>query len=273
MKRLVSIVLAIAIVFGFAIIPSGKADAAGYPTITARKAQYTGENGNMCTICEYDTVSQYKWEKIVIDIYDATGNRIGGTSKTLYNTDRELAAGGRDSFSYSAQPNNMPVGTTLTVVAKIQYSTDNGSTYVDAPNPQTTTFVITAKEGSHSNEWYKGYWYNADGSQTYTATLFWQGGGSRWYVMDSKGWYPKSEWVKIDGSWYYFTASGYMDYSEYRDGYWLNADGTCSSTYTHGKWCSDSKGWWYEDNGWYPVNQSLWIDGVQYYFGADGYMQ
>ena len=62
-----------------------------------------------------------------------------------------------------------------------------------------------------------------------------------------------------------------MDYSEYRDGCWLNSDGSMDDRYTKGKWHSDSKGWWYEDNGWYPVNQYVWIDGAQYWFGADGY--
>ena len=273
MKKIISIVLAIAIAISFAFIPGAAAQAADYPTITARQVQYSGEADTLCTVCEYNVVSRYKYEKIVVDIYRPDGSRLGGTSKTIYNSNSFLATGGQDTFSYSAKFVNIAPGTTLTVVAKMQYSTDNGSTYVDAPGAQTTTFVVTAKAGSHSNEWYNGFWYNADGSQTYNGTLFWEGGGSNWYVIDSKGWRPSNQWLKIDGTWYYFTSNGAMDYSEYRDGYWLNADGSCSSTYTHGKWCSDSKGWWYEDNGWYPTNQSLWIDGVKYYFGADGYMK
>ena len=65
-----------------------------------------------------------------------------------------------------------------------------------------------------------------------------------------------------------------MDYSEYRDGCWLGSDGAWVEEYYGGHWCSDSTGWWYEDaSGWYPQSQYLWIDGVNYYFGADGYMQ
>ena len=80
-------------------------------------------------------------------------------------------------------------------------------------------------------------------------------------------------WTEIDGYWYYFLSSGYMDYSEYRDGYWLNADGTWNTAYSGGYWASDSTGWWYTDaSGWYPVNTWLWIDGNCYYFKADGYM-
>ena len=64
-----------------------------------------------------------------------------------------------------------------------------------------------------------------------------------------------------------------MDYSEYRDGCWLGADGAWDEAYSGGHWMSDCTGWWYTDaSGWYPVNQWLWIDGSCYYFGGDGYM-
>ena len=91
-----------------------------------------------------------------------------------------------------------------------------------------------------------------------------------WYDLD--GSYARG-WRKIDGYWYFFTSTGYMDYSEYRDGCWLNADGTWNTTYSGGHWASDSTGWWYTDNsGWYPVSTWLWIDGSCYYFKASGYI-
>ena len=63
-----------------------------------------------------------------------------------------------------------------------------------------------------------------------------------------------------------------MDYSEYRDGCWLGADGAWVETYYGGKWCSDATGWWYTDAaGWYPVDQWVWIDGSQYHFNGSGY--
>ena len=40
----------------------------------------------------------------------------------------------------------------------------------------------------------------------------------------------------------------------------------------NGTWSSDSSGWWYEEGGWYPVSQWLWIDGSCYYFKDSGYM-
>ena len=107
-------------------------------------------------------------------------------------------------------------------------------------------------------------------SDTYT----WKSDANGWWVVDPSGNYPASEWLKIDGKWYYFCADGYMDYSEYRDGCWLGADGAWNEAYSGGHWEQDSTGWWYADNsGWYPANQYLWIDGTNYWFNSSGYMR
>ncbi len=125
----------------------------------------------------------------------------------------------------------------------------------------------------YSNEWVDGKWYNADGTQTYAPTMSWKQNETGWWIEDTSGWYPKFEWVKIDGKWYFFCADGYMDYSEYRDGCWLGDDGAWVEEYYGGHWMQDSTGWWYEDaSGWYPVSRWLWIDGSCYYFEASGYM-
>ena len=127
---------------------------------------------------------------------------------------------------------------------------------------------------NYSNEWVNGKWYNADGTQTYKGILQWKVNGTGWWVEDTSGWYPISQWQRIDGKWYYFTETGYMDYSEYRDGCWLNADGSWDERYYGGHWCCNSVGWWYEDAaGWYPNSQWLWIDGVNYWFGVSGYWE
>lgn len=124
----------------------------------------------------------------------------------------------------------------------------------------------------YSSEWVNGKWYNADGSQTYPYTMTWKCNSTGWWIEDSNGWYPANTWQKINGKWYYFTGSGYMDYSEYRDGCWLNADGSWNESYSGGRWSSNATGWWYTDNsGWYPVNSWLWIDGKNYHFNGSGY--
>lgn len=130
----------------------------------------------------------------------------------------------------------------------------------------------SGEEVKRQNEWVDGKWYDADGKQTYSGTMSWKSNDKGWWIEDSEGWYPVSQWQKIDGKWYYFTADGYMDYSEYRDGCWLGSDGAWVEDYYGGTWKQDSSGWWYEDaSGWYPQSQWVWIDGVNYYFNARGY--
>ena len=133
--------------------------------------------------------------------------------------------------------------------------------------------VVQAEEVKYSNEWVGGKWYDADGSRTYCFDGEWKCSESGWWFEDSSGWYAKSEWLKIDGKYYYFTASGYLDYSEYRDGCWLGSDGAWVEESYGGHWCENSRGWWYvDDSGWYPADQYIWIDGIQYWFDAAGYL-
>ncbi len=125
----------------------------------------------------------------------------------------------------------------------------------------------------YENEWVDGQWYGADGNTDYTGIGAWKFNETGWWYEDSDDWYPVSQWLKIDGKWYYFKADGYMDYSEYRDGCWLGSDGAWDETYSGGHWMTNGTGWWYEDDAdWYPVNQWLWIDGSCYYFYDTGYM-
>lgn len=124
-----------------------------------------------------------------------------------------------------------------------------------------------------SNEWIDGKWYNENGVCDYEGTLSWKCNSTGWWVEDTAGWYPVSQWQKIDGKWYYFLDSGYMDYSEYREGCWLGSDGAWVEGYSGGHWCANSVGWWYEDDSnWYPSSQWLWIDGSCYYFKSSGYI-
>ena len=56
------------------------------------------------------------------------------------------------------------------------------------------------------------------------------------------------------------------------DQYWFKTDkGFISGKYLQG-WVSEQDVWWYIDGGKYPVSEWKEIDGVYYYFMADGYM-
>ena len=101
----------------------------------------------------------------------------------------------------------------------------------------------------------------------------WGSDSTGWYYYNSDSSYYQGQWAEIGGKWYYFADNGYMDYSEYRDGCWLESDGTWNQNYSGGQWKVNSSGWWFEDNNWYPTSQWLWINGECYYFGADGYLE
>lgn len=125
----------------------------------------------------------------------------------------------------------------------------------------------------YSSEWAGGKWYDSDGSITYCFDGSWKSDSKGWWYEDTSGWYAKDMWQKIDGKYYYFSSTGYIEYSAYRDGCWLGSDGAWVESYSGGHWIQDATGWWYEDaSGWYPADQSLTIDGVEYTFGSDGYV-
>ncbi len=151
-------------------------------------------------------------------------------------------------------------------------SNNNNNNNNSSDNSSNSGSGKSPKGSSYKNEWVKDQWYDANGKASYKYKGSWKSNSKGWWFEDENGWYPHSQWQKIDGKWYYFTADGYMDYSEYRDGCWLGADGAWDENYSHGKWHLDGTGWWYEDNGWYPHNQYLWIDGVKYWFNSSGYM-
>ena len=62
---------------------------------------------------------------------------------------------------------------------------------------------VTYPKG-YSSEWVDGKWYNADGTQTYEATLSWKSNSDGWWFEDESGWYAVFQWQKINSEWYYF---------------------------------------------------------------------
>ncbi len=281
LKGIMCFIINAIFVFAVVLVPVLRLEAASFPVLKAKESVYNGTIGKSNTACEYEvTICTHKYEKVVINVYNSSGTMVLESPKSYYWLNSELSAGSKnDSLTFILDvPSDSPVET-YTIVAKFQYS-DDGAVYEDAPNPQTTTFVVKAESDSssdessekYSNEWVDGKWYNSDGTQTYKGTMSWKKNSTGWWIEDSAGWYPTSKWQKIDGKWYYFTADGYMDYSEYRDGYWLGSDGAWIESYSGGKWSVDGTGWWYSDSsGWYPANQWLWIDGTNYHFNAKGY--
>ncbi len=202
------------------------------------------------------------------DIYDSNlmANYLGGF--TIVDGELDPDQGGSDTSGSGTSGNGSGTNSSTSGSGN---GAGTGSGSSDSSSAQDGS-----KDSAHkySSEWVNGKWYNADGTQDYQGVLQWKCNATGWWVEDTSGWYPVSQWQKIDGKWYYFLDSGYMDYSEYRDGCWLGSDGSWVEEYYGGHWSSDQNGWWYEDSaGWYPQSQWLWIDGTEYYFKADGYLK
>lgn len=93
----------------------------------------------------------------------------------------------------------------------------------------------------------------------------------QWYYFNESG-VMQTGWKQIDKTWYYFNTDGSMAAKEWRGGYWLNKDGSCTYQYK-AVWKKDKNGWWYGDSsGWYAKKSWQKINGKWYYFNADGYM-
>ena len=125
----------------------------------------------------------------------------------------------------------------------------------------------------YSNEWVDGKWYNKDGSQTYSATGSWKKNNKGIWYEDTKGWYPRNRWQKIDGKWYYFKSSGYAAVNEFVQGWWVGSNGAWNDP-VHYSWHKSGSKWWYGViGGWYAKNKTYTIDGIKYSFDQNGYMK
>lgn len=77
-----------------------------------------------------------------------------------------------------------------------------------------------------SNEWIGGYWLSGNGAWEYEYIGSWKTNGTNWWYEDTSGWYPVSQWQKIDGKWYYFGSDGIMLTDQYIGDYWVGSDGS-----------------------------------------------
>ena len=161
-----------------------------------------------------------------------------------------------------------------------------------APNGVEVKKKITVTPKVRKNQFFKGYYYDDNGSKTTFAKCRWRKDSiGRWYGNDS--WYAKHEWMYIDDNWYYFNAKGYalqkgwakirgvkyyfypengrMASNEWIKGKFVSKDG--SQTYKYkGKWVQTENGsWMFKDSsGWYAKNSTIKIDGVKYKFDKNG---
>ena len=84
-----------------------------------------------------------------------------------------------------------------------------------------------AADGYMEKEGYRqGYWLGKDGAaSTKNVGGTWKKSGGRWWFTDKTGWYPKKQWLKINGKYYYFGADGYLVTNEWIGNECVNANG------------------------------------------------
>ena len=125
--------------------------------------------------------------------------------------------------------------------------------------------------GVETNCWYDGCWLGADGVWDASYSMSWSQDSWGWYITDNYGWYPYSQWQKIDGCWYYFDEWGYMVRSTWKNiggtYYYFNYSGLLASGATingeeTGQWID---GYWVDHSGaWTGRTGYWWWDGTGY---------
>ena len=138
----------------------------------------------------------------------------------------------------------------------------------------------TPKQTNYRNEWVNGQWYDANGNAFYKYKGYWKKNSIGWWFEDENKWYPKNQWQKIDGKWYFFDSIGYMAQNEYagswgaysEGNWWVGDDGAWDGS-EPGVWRLSSNGkWWFNDStGWYAKSKWYKIRGTWYYFDDEGW--
>ena len=78
------------------------------------------------------------------------------------------------------------------------------------------------------SEYINGYWIDASGWYDPAWDGKWKRDNTGWW-FSSGAWYPTSQWLKIDGEWYYFKEDGYMAHGEWVEDYYLTESGAMAT--------------------------------------------
>ena len=102
---------------------------------------------------------------------------------------------------------------------------------------------------------------------TPTKTDRWVQAGSRWWFKHSDGSYTTNGWEKINGVWYRFDNSGWMQTGWVKDGNWYYLDG--SGAMKTG-WLKDNGSWYYLDGSGAMKTGWMKVSGKWYYVYSSG---
>lgn len=105
-------------------------------------------------------------------------------------------------------------------------------------------WYVQYSDGTYAaDEFVDGWWLDAGGYLNEEWEAGWIQDDYGWWYQ-SYEWYPTDQWLKIDGDWYYFGASGYMVTSSWVGEYYLTANGTMATDCWIDNWYVNADGKW-----------------------------
>lgn len=93
----------------------------------------------------------------------------------------------------------------------MMYHNENGRMLTGWVKVKDVWYFFKANGEMAANEWYGGYWLNADGSWTYPYQGSWKQNAVGWWFGDTSGWAAKNTTLKIAGTVCLFNAAGYWE--------------------------------------------------------------
>ena len=158
------------------------------------------------------------------------------TSVATIDRDGNITARKSGTTTIKVTSDGKTYSTTVTVSTNASDQTSNSR--VDT-NPQTWT--------NDPNEYLARVRQSFSGGSGNSGSSSWIRSGSRWWFKHSDGSYTTNDWEKIDGVWYRFDNSGWMQTGWVKDGSWYYLDG--SGAMKTG-WLKDNGSWYYlQDSG------------------------
>ena len=135
----------------------------------------------------------------------------------------------------------------------------------------TTQSGSNSSSSSTSTSSSSGNYSNTDTTMTtHQSKSTWMYSNGRWWYKHEDGTYTTNGWEKINGVWYRFDNSGWMQTGWVKDGSWYYLDG--SGAMKTG-WLKDNGSWYYLDGSGAMKTGWLKDNGSWYYLDGSGVMQ
>ena len=276
-KKIIAVLLLVAVMMTAVFIPKGYAEAASEPKVYAADDQLETRVGEPVALTYnfYPGGSGSSF-KVVVKLYN-TKNMKKVVKEQEFKFDR------RTSYTVTMDWDTTPATAgTYKAVATVQY-------YLAGWNTAVSTATTTITLHSASGEWVQNgkswsYKYN---DQLVTG---WQQIGGKWFIFDKWG-VMLTGWQQADGKWYYFNADGTMATGWKKvngNYYYFGGDGLMrrgwkkisgkyyffnSAGHMKTGWMRSSGNWYYLKSDGSMATGSLKIDGKTYKFTSSGICQ